>query len=327
MPNKVDGVVAALRAPARFAPFDNQSGELAREISDLLCVYSTGATAGGRDHFTWVNVDLPLQGVAAISTIGSPIAAFDLASRAVEVTVSLTDREYVPERDLKPLNDDMLGGLVALLADAVSAELRNRARTYTGLSRMADFERGSRAAAEAWGSSDVEMAVLFKRSQATVQEAVVQANPLINVIVDYVRANSDTNFPVPLQPKTAGSWMEDFMRHWPHLRNRDSQFPQSVRDFGKAMKAAESVLKVAYGIIVKRPPRGDSRLIQFLAEPPAGASAEPPARVRPTEPCPACGNGEWWLARETKGQWWCRSCEPMPMVVNDLSLWPPPPGH
>jgi hypothetical protein len=120
------------------------------------------------------------------------------------------------------------------------------------------------------------------------------------------------------------------MERWPQLRSRDTNFPQSAGQFGRKLKARADAL-AARGVTVRRTAVKGTDYVELClicdepSERPAGTATTPP--VPPAEPCPGCGGSGWWRADQTRGEWCCRGCEPMPLVVSNLQEWPLPQRH
>jgi hypothetical protein len=332
MPRKIDDLLAVLRTEGRLTAFDNVTGDLPMEIVDLLCMHATGATGARRELYAHHALNVPLGGAVLITSVGSPVDRSDLATRVVEFATKSPDalRPYLPEVDLEPSNARLAAGLVAALADAVSTELRNRDRvTAAGAGRIADFERGSRAAAPGFGSTEVAVETLFRSGQRALRRAVGEADPVVTAIIDYITPQREEGLLPPggfKIAKTISQWHAHLIDKYPRLRLPQSGFPPSSIGFGRRINdpAVVAALKT-HGVGIKVVWRGNVRLLQFAFELPAGLSVEHPASA-PADPCPLCSGAEWWRALETNGAWCCRACEPMPMVVHDLSIWPPSPS-
>ena len=287
--------------------FDNKTG-LTQEMSDLLCQNATGVTVGGRQFYRQRDhVNIALQSVVGLTVLSSPIERSDLGSRAVVVNVRRTGAGKIPEEDLAKENAIICSGMVAALADAAVAELRNKRRHYPNLGHMADYERGSRAAAEAFGWSDVEIAALFRRHQQSVQDEITESDPLIGALTGYLQeqlSGSDELSMVSVirRKMTARQWWLAILERWPQgPAIRDSGFPQSEGLFGRQLKERTDAL-AAKGVSLRRITVKGTALIELCMtigerwDAPAGASATPPASPRPPpgEPCPGCGGSGWW---------------------------------
>jgi hypothetical protein len=288
MPTDVGDLIAVL-ASARFIGFDNKTG-MTQEISDLLCQNATGVTAGGREFYKQRDhVNIALQSVVALTALNSPIEAADLGSRAIVVNVIRTGTDYIPEEDLAKEDAIICAGMMAQLADAACEELRNKGRHFTGLGRMADFERGSRASALAIGSTDAEMAALFRRHQQAVQDEIIEADPLIGALTGYLREQAGGMDGMPMvslvrRKMTARQWWLTLMERWPQLRSRDTNFPQSEGQFGRQLKARADAL-AARGVTIRRTAVKGTDFVELCLisdeqpERPTGASAVPPVGV------------------------------------------------
>jgi hypothetical protein len=166
----------------RVMAFDNIS-TLTAEISDQLSRLSTGAASSARTHHTMgEETQIVVKNPIVVSCISVPTARTDLLSRSLVVTARRPERRRT-ERDVWKSFDTDRPKMIGYLFTAVSAALRNRAKTQARaeageitLSRMGDFAEFVESASEALGLEPGAMLDLLNDEQSATQAAAVEGD-------------------------------------------------------------------------------------------------------------------------------------------------------
>jgi hypothetical protein len=327
MPTKPEDLAAVLSG-VRTKFFDNRGEVLTDEMSEVLCLAVTGATFSGRQFHTHdERYRIPLRAAICMTAIENPVSHGDLMSRVIVIKVDPPPRDNLPETLIHKEDALICAGMVAMLADGVSAEIRNAEKYLDGLGRMADFEASSRAAAEAFDWSDIVVAPLFQKKASQGRHAVAEASTLISALDEFMRRQGgrlDDTFELRTTPYSLHKQLAEAA---PFL-SRDPGFPKASNAMMRQINANAAVL-AEIGITVTHPGREIVLSRKVRGSPdrtsPSGTLSSPltvRALVQPSAPCPGYGGDGWWRGRENP-EWSCKGCEPMPPEVHDLEEWPP----
>jgi hypothetical protein len=181
-----DIVVAAVN---RYViAFDNLSS-IPGWLSDELARIATGSGVSQRSLYTNLDeIALTYRRPVMLTGISSPASAADLLDRALVCALpTITEAARMKEEEIQQRVDALAGEMFGSVLRAVSAALANAASTPDARwARMTDAITFSLAAAEALGSTRVELEQVLRENVATRDRIVLEENALTEAVVEFM---------------------------------------------------------------------------------------------------------------------------------------------
>lgn len=223
--------------------FDNLQ-MLTTDISDLLCVASTGGSVSKRKLYTDdEEVIIEIRRCIGLNGINTVVAKEDLTDRSLFIKLErILKKDRKEEREIwEDFNRDkpeIVGGLLSTLAKAMKIYPDIKLEE---LSRMADFTRWGYAIAQALGYDGEEFIEAYHNNQTMANEEALSNNPISSAILALMKTEqkwegSVTQFYDALNFVAGKERINTRVRYWPKaphaLSRRLNEFKSNLAEWG-----------------------------------------------------------------------------------------------
>lgn len=192
MPSNNDSLALALNNNY-MSVFDNID-RLSPDISDLLCMASTGGSISKRKLFTDIDeVTLELKRCVVLNGINNVVTRSDLLDRSVVIELEriLSENRKDENKVWTSFHTDLpeiLGACFSALSEAMASYPTVELSEYP---RMADFAKWGYAIAQALGNQGDKFLKYYKQNQKQANDEILDSDPISACIVKFMTNKSD----------------------------------------------------------------------------------------------------------------------------------------
>lgn len=258
MPKKQDDLTVLL-ANTYVAVFDN-TDEVGKDVSNLLCSAVTGATAVKREYYTTQDLCvLTLHNALVINGISVLPGESDLADRCLLLNLNpISSTERRTDLDIQKRFQVDLPEILGAIFDTIARAMTTiHTIAPTELPRMADSYVEMAAIAVALGISEKRFKTIYDTNLAAIDKARGDI-----AIVEAVREYMTSGL-VPSK-KLRGTITEVYQKISKNYSGRKQDLPRSASHFSRKLSAEHSALLAAGFIVNIDPTHADATRIEII---------------------------------------------------------------